>query len=98
MKTLANRLLTCAATICLIVGTGRSARAQGAENTRLTSESGTRDVGGEPTNGGSQGTEAGSRKNPGVKLSDEAVLHAGVSTSVGYDSNVFYNDINKVES
>jgi hypothetical protein len=40
----------------------------------------------------------GIHSNPGVKLSDEAVLHAGVGASAGYDSNVFFNDANKVTS
>src|SRR4051812_41357804 len=40
----------------------------------------------------------GIHSNPGVRLTEEAVLHAGVATSAGYDSNVFYNDANKVTS
>src|SRR3954468_13711594 len=40
----------------------------------------------------------GIHANPGVRLSDEAVLHAGVGASAGYDSNVFFNDANKVTS
>jgi hypothetical protein len=40
----------------------------------------------------------GIHSNPGVRLSDEAVFHAGVGASAGYDSNVFFNDANKVTS
>jgi len=40
----------------------------------------------------------GIHANPGVRLSEETVLHAGVGASAGYDSNVFFNDANKVTS
>jgi len=40
----------------------------------------------------------GLHSNPGVKLSEEAVLHAGIGASGGYDSNVFFNNDNKVTS
>jgi hypothetical protein len=63
----------------------------------MTSETGTKGVGGEPTVGTATSTVT-PRKNPGARLSDEAVLHAGISASVGYDSNVFFNDANKVTS
>jgi len=53
--------------------------------------------------GGVDGVSAvGELKSPtgdiGVRLSESAVLHAGVTTEVGYDTNVFYNDTARVSS
>jgi hypothetical protein len=97
MKPPFKRLLTGIVAIGFGVLPTPRARAQ----TGLTSESGVRNVGGEPTvtaNSQSNATAATNESNPGVKISDEAILHVGVNASAGYDSNVFYNDAAKVTS
>ncbi len=34
----------------------------------------------------------------GIRVGDNAVLHAGVTTEVGYDTNVFYDNSSRIES
>jgi hypothetical protein len=100
MKAPMKRLLTATAVIGAGLLLPQLARAQ-SSGSGLTSESGLKSVGGEPTvtsNAQVSATAASNESNPGVKISDEAILHVGVNTSVGYDSNVFYNDSKKVES
>src|SRR4051812_26290692 len=61
----------------------------------MTSQSGFSELGSEASITGSPSTAG---EHSGIKLSESSMLHLGISASAGYDSNVFYNDQNKISA